>query len=108
VFAASSVKNIRRGDSHRPRSVASELVPVCIALSRQGLLSSSRPTSAGIVSSCGIPLMPAVLHVVGFGRGFGSNTGRQRPRPSQTERKSDAVTTAATIRSESETMLSPD
>ena len=50
AFAASSVKNIRRGDSHRPRSVVSELVPVCIALSRRGLLSSSRPTSAGIMS----------------------------------------------------------
>ena len=30
------------------------------------------------VSSCGIPLMPVVYQVVGFGRGYGRHSGRHR------------------------------
>ena len=34
--------------------------------------------SHGRLSSCGIPLMPVMLHVVGLGHCFGGHTGPQR------------------------------
>jgi len=35
-------------------------------------------TAVDYISSCGIPLMPVVYQVVGFGRGNGRHSDRQR------------------------------